>query len=55
MSRIDRGIPVFYPVAAPLPGMYPDRRASGSVEDGFVGGRYLPWWPDGASMTAEPA
>jgi solute:Na+ symporter, SSS family len=52
MSAVDWGIVVFYLIFTLLLGIYLSRRASGSMEDFFVGGRALPWWLAGTSMAA---
>jgi Na+/proline symporter len=52
MSGIDWGIVILYLVATLLVGLYLSRRAAGSIEDFFVGGRALPWWLAGTSMAA---
>jgi solute:Na+ symporter, SSS family len=52
MSGLDWGIVSVYLVGTLLLGVYLSRRASGSMEDFFVGGRALPWWLAGTSMAA---
>lgn len=52
MTPLDLWIVAGYLVATLLVGMALARRASGSLEDFFVGGRSLPWWLAGTSMAA---
>jgi solute:Na+ symporter, SSS family len=52
MSALDWGIVGVYLAGTLLLGLYLSRRASGSMEDFFVGGRALPWWLAGTSMAA---
>jgi solute:Na+ symporter, SSS family len=52
MATIDWGIVVLYLVGTLALGVYLSRRASGTMEDFFVGGRGLPWWLAGTSMAA---
>jgi solute:Na+ symporter, SSS family len=52
MSAIDWAIVAFYLVGTLLLGLYLSRRASGGMEDFFVGSRALPWWLAGTSMAA---
>lgn len=52
MSALDLWIVAGYLVATLAVGMALARRASGSLEDFFVGGRSLPWWLAGTSMAA---
>jgi solute:Na+ symporter, SSS family len=52
MSGLDWGIVSVYLVGTLLLGVYLSRRASGGMEDFFVGGRALPWWLAGTSMAA---
>ncbi|NNK64229.1 MAG: TonB-dependent receptor plug domain-containing protein, partial [Gemmatimonadetes bacterium] len=52
MTSLDLWIVAGYLVASLLVGIALARRASGSLEDFFVGGRTLPWWLAGTSMAA---
>ncbi|HSM06464.1 MAG TPA: sodium:solute symporter family protein [Longimicrobiales bacterium] len=52
MTGLDWGILVVYLVGTMAVGVALARRASGSLEDFFVGGRDLPWWLAGTSMAA---
>ncbi len=52
MTALDLWIVAGYLAASLLVGMALARRASGSLEDFFVGGRALPWWLAGTSMAA---
>ena len=52
MTTIDWIIVAAYMVVTLALGVWLARRASGSMEDFFVGGRALPWWLAGTSMAA---
>ncbi len=52
MRGIDWAIVALYMAVTMGIGFYLARRASGSIEDFFVGGRTLPWWLAGTSMAA---
>lgn len=52
MTALDLWIVAGYLAASLVVGMALARRASGSLEDFFVGGRALPWWLAGTSMAA---
>ena len=52
MTSLDLWVVAVYLVATLAVGIALARRASGSLEDFFVGGRALPWWLAGTSMAA---
>ncbi|MEN8373969.1 MAG: sodium:solute symporter family protein [Gemmatimonadota bacterium] len=52
MTTIDWIIVAVYMALTLALGVWLARRASGSMEDFFVGGRALPWWLAGTSMAA---
>lgn len=52
MTSLDLWVVAGYLVATLAVGVALARRASGSLEDFFVGGRSLPWWLAGTSMAA---
>lgn len=52
MTALDLWVVAGYLAASLAVGMALARRASGSLEDFFVGGRALPWWLAGTSMAA---
>ncbi len=52
MTSLDLWVVAAYLAASLVVGMALARRASGSLEDFFVGGRSLPWWLAGTSMAA---
>jgi solute:Na+ symporter, SSS family len=52
LPTLDLAIIIGYIAATVLMGLYFAKRATGSVEDFFVGGRKLPWWLAGTSMIA---
>lgn len=52
MTALDLWIVAGYVLASLVVGVALARRASGSLEDFFVGGRALPWWLAGTSMAA---
>ena len=52
MTGLDWGVVAIYLAATLVVGLALARRASGGLEDFFVGGRKLPWWLAGTSMAA---
>ena len=52
MKPADWGVMVLYSLLALCIGVYFTRRASGGLENYFVGGRSLPWWAIGFSTVA---
>lgn len=52
MTALDGAIVTLYLAVTLVVGIALARRASGGVEDFFVGGRRLPWWLAGTSMAA---
>ena len=52
LSTLDLTIVLGYVAAMVALGLYMSRRATGSIDDYFVGGRSLPWWLAGTSMIA---
>ena len=52
MSGADWGVVGTYLALTLAVGLWLSRRARGSVEDFFIGGRSLPWWLAGTSMAA---
>ncbi len=52
MTGLDWAVLFLYLAGTMAVGVALARRASGSLEDFFVGGRALPWWLAGTSMAA---
>lgn len=52
MTTLDWGVVALYLIGTLILGLALARRASGGLEDFFVGGRQLPWWLAGTSMAA---
>jgi Na+/proline symporter len=52
VSAVDFAVVGIYLIATLVLGLYLARRGSASLVDFFLGGRALPWWLAGTSMTA---